>query len=393
MTSSTIDEFLFPSHVVRAAGASRRAGELLKARGVAAGTVVLVADKMVHEHGLTKAVIAGLEEAGYTPHVFAEIAGEPTLEVVEKAVAEAANASAVAFVGFGGGSALDTAKLVAYASVSPLPAGELKGPVAQVIGFPPLVMIPTTVGTGAEATRVAMFSVDGAKRAVLSPQFVPAIAMLDSDLVAGLPSQVVAATALDALSHAVESMMSSNSNELTWLFAGEAARRVLDRLPAACDGDQDARGDLLYASFLAGVALNAGVVLGHSLSYALAARHDLPHGVGCALALPYCLAYNQHMPASQANALAVRVLGREDATLRDVAVTVRQLTQQVGLRIDLTDTDSHEADIQALAETVVRDYPRPTNPSPLEVSRLATLLTHLRVGDLPGAWLTLGEQS
>jgi alcohol dehydrogenase class IV len=377
--------------VINYAGSSGAVGAMLQAQGVPAGPVGVVADRVVHENGLTDALLNGLADVGYEPHLFAEIAGEPDLDVVEKAAAVVAAAGAVAIVGLGGGSALDTAKLVAYTAASATALRDLKGPVASVPEFAPLVLVPTTVGTGAEATRVAMFAVDGAKRAVLCPQFVPKLAVLDGDLVRGLPAPVVAATALDALSHAIESMMSSTSNELTWLFSGEAARRIFARLPAAYEGDAKARSELLYASFLAGVSLNAGVVLGHSLSYVLAARHQLAHGVGCAIALPYCLAYNQAMPERDGAELAEAVLGRPGATLHDVAVAVHELSGSVGLPTDLRSYGTTAEEIPALAESVARDYPRPTNPVPLEPTRLGALLSYLRDGDLPGAWTAMGS--
>jgi alcohol dehydrogenase class IV len=391
VTRADITEFLFPSQVINYAGSSAAVGTLLRAQGVRTGTVFVVADRIVHENALTSPLLQGLAETGYEPQVFAEIVGEPELAVVEKAAGIAAETEAVAFVGVGGGSALDTAKLVAYNAASRTSLRDLKGPVDSVPGFGPLVMVPTTVGTGAEATRVAMFAVDGAKRAVLCPQFVSKLAVLDGDLVRELPASVVASTALDALSHSIESMMSSTSNELTWLFSGEAARRIFARLPAAYEGDAQARSELLYASFLAGVSLNAGVVLGHSLSYVLAARHQLAHGVGCAIALPYCLAYNQVMSQPDAASIAAAVLGRAGATLREVAVAVHDLTESVGVPTDLQTYGTTAEEIPGLATSVVRDYPRPTNPVPLEPTRLGVLLSYLGNGDLPGAWTAMGS--
>jgi alcohol dehydrogenase class IV len=390
MRAEDIAEFVFPGRLVNVAGASALVGEMLLDASAPPGEVLVVADRVVHEQGLTTALLEGLAAAGYQPRLFAEIAGEPDLAMVERAVAAADPTGTVAVVGVGGGSALDTAKLAAYLGANGGPLSRLSGPVPSLPGFPLLAMVPTTVGTGAEATRVAMVHVAGAKRAVLCRQFVPAIAVLDPDLVAGLPAPVVAATALDALSHAVESMLSTTSNTLTWTFSGEAARRVFARLPAAFAGDTSARGDLLYASFLAGVSLNAGVVLGHSLSYVLAARHDLPHGVGCALALPYCLAYNQQVDPQRASELAGSALGAPGATLRDLAEAAQALSLEVGIRAEHVGVDFGVEEAAALAERVVTDYPRPTNPVPLERARLTTLLTHLRAGDLPGAWTAMG---
>ncbi|WP_067650910.1 iron-containing alcohol dehydrogenase family protein [Nocardia harenae] len=389
MASADIAEFLFPRKVVRRAGASAEVGALLSAQGVRSGSVFIVADRFVHESGMTSALIAGLHEAGFETRVFSGIVGEPNLDMVQEAAASAAAVQAVAVIGMGGGSALDTAKLVSYQTVSGASLRELKGPVPFLANLPALVMIPTTTGTGAEATKVAMFAVDGAKRAVLSAQFVPDIAVLDADLVADLPPAVLAATALDALSHAIESMMSTTSNELTWHFSGEAARRIFAQLPRAFDGDREARSDLLYASFLAGVSLNAGVTLGHSMSYILAARHHLAHGVGCALALPFALAYNQLMPAEEADDIARLVLDRPDATLRELAEDVQRLTAAVGIPTDLTGFGA-EDESSTLGPAVARDYPRPTNPVALEPERLALLFSHLRTGDLAGAWTAMG---
>jgi alcohol dehydrogenase class IV len=392
VSSKEIAEFLFPHKLVRRAGAVREIGELLRARGLGSGAVVIVADKFVHESGMTSSLTASLTQAGLSTHIFSGIVGEPDLKMVQEAAVFAQGLNPVAVIGMGGGSALDVAKLVSYQTSSGLAPDELKGPVPHVKNLPVLVMVPTTTGTGAEATRVAMFTVNGTKRAVLSAQFVPDIAVLDGELVSDLPPAVLAATALDALSHAIESMMSTTSNELTWQFSGEAARRIFSILPRAFDGDAEARSDLLYASFLAGVALNAGVTLGHSMSYVLAGRHHLPHGVGCALALPFALAYNQTMPEDIGRQLASTVLQRPDATLRDVAESVTKLTASVGLRTDLSGLGVDD-ESEVFGSSVARDFPRPTNPVPLEAERLTRLFGYLRTGDLVGAWTAMGASA
>ncbi|NHC21891.1 iron-containing alcohol dehydrogenase [Nocardioides sp. IC4_145] len=385
-----IDEFLFPRRVVAAPGAAGRLGSLLTGDRVPLGAVMVVADAVVHDLGLDRAAVGSLEDSGYDVVVFAEIEGEPDDLVLKRAIAAARAAQAVAFVGIGGGSALDVTKLVAHAVGGDVEPDDLRGPIAPIANFPFLALVPTTVGTGAEATRVAMFAVDGAKRAVLSAQFVPDLAVLDADLVAGLPATVVASTALDALSHALESAMSTTSNDLTRQFSVRASQIIFDRLRPALGGDREARGDLLYASFLAGVSLNAGVVLGHSLSYVLAARHGLAHGVGCSLALPYCLAYNQTMGEERGAELAAEVLQDETADLRLLATRVAELSADAGLPTDLLGLGSTPEESEQIASRVVADYPRPTNPVPLETGRLTTLITHLRTGDLAGAWTAMG---
>jgi alcohol dehydrogenase class IV len=390
LPSTEIPEFLFPRRLIRERRASARVGEFLPS---CAGdrAALIVADRVVYETGLAVDLQAGIERAGFQVSVFSDVAGEPESDMVLQAFAAGRSTGASVVVGIGGGSALDTAKLVGYALASPTSVAELRGAVPEVSGFPTLVLVPTTVGTGAEATRVAMFSAQGVKRAVLCPQFVPDLAVLDSSLVDDLPASVVASTALDALSHAIESMMSTTSNQLTWQFSGQAARAIFSRLLGAVDGtDPGARDELLYASFLAGVSLNAGVVVGHSMSYVLAARHQLAHGVGCSLALPYCLAYNQAMPATEGTAIAHSILGLPDATLRDLAIAVAKLSREVGLPTTLASVGGTADEFDDLASRVVADYPRPTNPIPLDIARLSTLLAHMHTGDLAGAWTAMG---
>lgn len=385
--TTEIAQFLFPGRLVRQSGAVARVGDLFKDSRVPRGTIFVVVDRNVYDLGLTASLCAGLEAAGYNSQVFREVEGEPELGILKAGVEEARVSGATAVVGLGGGSALDSAKLIAYLTVSDTPLEQLSGPVPACANFPPLALIPTTVGTGSEATRIAMFSVDGVKRAVASPQFVPDFAVLDSALIAGLPAGVVAATAMDALSHALESMLSKTSNDLTWQFASKAAQTVFARLEAAVQGDSDAKSDLLYAAFLAGVALNAGVVLGHSLSYVLAARHGLPHGVGCALSLPYCLVYNRPMDSRAAAELATEVMGGPQQGLYELAAAVERLSHAVGIPTDLLSHGATEpSELRALATRVVNEYPRPTNPVPLEIPRVSTLLTYMRTGDLAGAW-------
>src|SRR5260370_24762185 len=127
------------------------------------------------------------------------------------------------------------------------------------------------------------------------------------------------------------------------------------------------------------------------MGFGFASRQQLAHGVGCGMALPSCIAYNQRMPAQAGADLAAAVLGRPGASLRDIAEAAQSLTRAVGIYTDLGTLGTTAEEIPSLAESVARDYPRPTNPVPLEPGRLGQLLTYLRSGDLPPAWAPLGE--
>ena len=307
--------------------------------------------------------------------------------MVNSAISWARHHQADLVIGIGGGSALDTAKLVAYAVASGTDIDQLKGEVPSVTGFPPLVLIPTTTGTGSEATRVAMYSRGDLKVAVVCNQFLPLIALLDAAMVEHLPAPVVAATSLDALSHGIESMFSTNRNHLTKTLGTTAARTVIRALPVAFHSEStEARGELLYASYLGGLSLNAGVVVGHSLSYAIASRQHLSHGAGCVLALPFCLAFNHEVDPALGQEIASRVLGEPSATLRELAHVVKTLTASVGLPSSLSEIGLPAESEAEVAREIVTSFPRANNPVPLNEAALVTLLGHMRTGNVDAAF-------
>ena len=355
--------------------------------GVESGSVVIVCDRLVDELGHTRPYLDAFTAHGFSVEVFNEIAGEPTVEMVGSAIDWVRHHRADLIIGIGGGSALDTAKLVGYAVASGSDIEELKGEMPAVAGFPPLVLIPTTTGTGSEATRVAMYSRGDLKVAVVCNQFLPLIALLDAAMVEHLPASVVAATSLDALSHGIEAMLSTNRNHLTKTLGTTAARTVLRALPLAFhSGSTEARGELLYASYLGGLSLNAAVVVGHSLSYAIASRQHLSHGAGCALALPFCLAFNHEADPALGQEIASRVLGEPSATLRELAHAVKTLTATVGLPTSLSEVGLPVDSEAEVAREIVSSFPRANNPVPLSEAALVTLLGHMRTGDVDGAF-------
>ncbi|GAB2558064.1 iron-containing alcohol dehydrogenase family protein [Leucobacter ruminantium] len=387
------DDFFAARQLMYRAGASGGVASALRDWGVEPGRVFVVADKIVGDLGGLEALKRGFAEQGFEVEVFAEIAGEPNDDIVERATAAARAYGPQVIVGVGGGSALDSAKLVNYLTVSGRALSEIAGPIPSLDGFLPMALVPTTVGTGSEATRVAMFSVQGMKRAVVCRQFLPIVAALDTDLVAQLPPFVVAPTALDALSHAIESMQSKNRNAFTMLVGGEAARIIFRRLRAAVlENDAEAKGELLYASYLAGVALNAGVVLGHSLSYVVASRQGLSHGAGCALALPYTIAYNHAVDPELNRKIAELVTGDPDADLQQLALDIAELTREVSLPTSTGETGLDASRIPELVHEVIESFPRPNNPVEITEERLTRLLEHMQTGDVAAAWAAMNSE-
>ncbi|MCM3920597.1 iron-containing alcohol dehydrogenase [Frankia sp. AiPs1] len=387
LTGTGAPAFLAPRQVLTGAGSAATAGAALRSWGVAPGQVLVVADRVVSEAGLLATVVGGLADAGFEVTVFDDVAGEPTDTVVARA-ADAARAHAVtAVVGVGGGSALDLAKAVALLATNPGSIADWVGVVEPPVAVAPLLLVPTTTGTGSEATRISMITIGGVKRIVSCAQFVPLVAVLDADLVADLPAAVVASTGMDAIAHGVESMLSTTRTALTLAVATEAVRILTVSLePAALDGDRAARGRVLYASHLAGLALNAGVVLGHSLAYVIARHAPMPHGTSCALALPYCLAYDRDVPEALAAHIARAVTADEHTGLRAAAERVDDLARRLGLPRSL-DAVGIRADLLAqMAAETIRDFPRPTNPVPMATAPVHRLLTTMHRGSVADAW-------
>jgi alcohol dehydrogenase class IV len=265
----------------RAAAAYGAKALLVTGRSFAAGS------------GYLGKLVESLREAGLEVHVFSEVEPNPSFRTVERGARLAVGRGVEVVVGFGGGSALDAAKAVAaLAKLGGSPADHLYP--KSVEAALPVIAAPTTTGTGSEVTRYSVLTDPEAGRKVVmqGPALVPKVAILDPDVTDYMPGRLVAGTGFDALSHALEAFLSRRASPLSDLFAVEAARLILGNLAKAARRSGEAREVMLYASTLAGVAINqAGSALVHGLGYYLTARHDVHHGVANALLLPHVLAY------------------------------------------------------------------------------------------------------
>jgi len=238
-----------------------------------------------------------------------------------------------------------------------------------------------------------MIMVDGEKRVSSSRSFVPDLVVLDPSFADSLPASVKGSTGMDALTHATESVMSTISSPMTELHAFEAIRIIVADLAAAYDGDVEATGRVQWAAYLAGLALNAGVVLGHSLAYAINHEKPLPHGTTCAVALPYCIAYNRHLDPRRAAALARALTQGASEDLEVAAEAVKALARRVGQPTDLDESGVPAGTEDRMATRCVEVYPRPTNPEPMDRTRIRQLFGAMREGDLGLAFAVTGSST
>jgi alcohol dehydrogenase class IV len=382
--------FRTPGKLVMGRGAVREVPALLRdeLRVADGATVFLLTDRIVGELAEFGELRSAVAAAGYDV-VFGAVSGpEPDSVEVDRLVAIARSASAGVVVGVGGGSVLDAAKLIAFLTRNTGSSADAVGPTTWPVARPPLVLIPTTCGTGSEVTPYAMVTVDGHKRASASPEYVPDAAVLDPSLLDSLPPAVLAATGMDALSHATESLLSTLRSPMSDLCATAAIGMVTRWIEPAVNGDLDARATMLWASHLAGMSLNAGVIIGHSLAYCFAHESPTPmaHGVSCALALPLCLAYNRSVDPERASLVAGTITNRPDAGLLDAAEVIRGLTERLGLPTTLVDAGIPDERYEEIAATCVNDYPRPGNPIPMERDRVLQVLRTMGHGELAAAF-------
>ena len=265
------------------------------------GPVLFVTDRQIIQLGLAEPTLDGLRRAGHDAVLFADVEADPSRATLEGAVALGREQGVTSVVGFGGGSPMDVAKLAAYLLGSEDDLDTIWG-VGKAAGTGlPLTLVPTTAGTGSEATAVAIITLPGGeKRGVSADALLAAHAVLDPSLTTGLPRSVTAATGIDAIVHAIEAYTSLHlKNPVSDMLARQALQLLAPNLRIVMQRPDDipARTAMLLGAHLAGVAFaNAPVAGVHALAYPLGGQFHVPHGLSNALMLSHVLRHN--MPAA-----------------------------------------------------------------------------------------------
>ncbi|APX89430.1 alcohol dehydrogenase [Brevirhabdus pacifica] len=324
--------------------------------------VMLVTDAGMMATDIIHRAQTVLDEAGVAVTLFADVVADPPEAVVKAAAAQAREAGVTGVLGLGGGSSLDVAKLAALLAASDQPLAEAYG-VGNAKGPRlPLMLVPTTAGTGSEVTPVSIVTTGAReKMGVVSPVILPDVALLDPELTLGLPAHVTAATGIDAMVHAIEAYASAspNNNPISRALAREALRLMGGALLRAVRTPDDlaARSDMLLGSLLAGQAFaNSPVAAVHALAYPLGGHFKLPHGLSNALVLPHVLRFNA-VTAPQAYAEIAAIAFPEmggtgqgaQALAADFADALAGLAMECGLPERLRDAGVTREALPALA--------------------------------------------
>lgn len=334
-----------------AAGCSAQLGDALTKLG--ANMPLIVSDAGIVKLGLLEPALSGVKHYCLCTDVVAD----PPEENVLNAVALAREQGCDSVVGFGGGSSMDVAKLVAVLLNSKQSLADIYG-VDKVHGSRmPLIQIPTTAGTGSEATAVAIVTTgESTKAGVVSEQLFADAILLDPELTLGLPPHVTAATGIDAMVHAIEAYTSRRlKNPMSDMVAIKALSLIANSIAVAVNDGQNlsARADMLLGAMLAGQAFaNAPVGAVHALAYPLGGIYHVPHGLSNSLVLPHVLKFNASAASELYDQLAKVILGATQAGQGAINLSsyFYELAGSLGLQTSLKQMDIPESALPELAE-------------------------------------------
>ncbi len=331
-------------------------------------------DKDLIKFGVAEKVLKVLDAAGIPYEVFSDIKPNPTVANVKAGVAAFAASGADFILAIGGGSSMDTAKAVGIITNNPDFADvvSLEGVADTKQKSVPIIALPTTAGTAAEVTiNYVITDEENQKKMVcVDPNDIPVMAIVDAELMYTLPKSLTAATGLDALTHAIEGLITKGAWEMSDMFELKAIEMIARHLETAVNEPEnaEARNGMAVAQYIAGMAFsNVGLGVVHGMAHPLGAIFDIPHGVANALLLPTVMEYN--MPAALdkyvqiAKAMDVysSEMTKEEAAQAAVDA-VKALSVRVGIPQHLSDLGIKEEDLDRLATAAAADVCTPGNP-------------------------------
>jgi len=355
-------EFNSTRSIIAETGALNRIAEICKQSGMT--KPLIVTDQGIVNVGLMAKLEAALNDGDMQYSSYTEVVADPPESVVYSALDVFKAGGNDGVIGFGGGSSMDTAKLIALMAKTGAKLDDIYGVgVATGTRFP-LILIPTTAGTGSEVTAVAIITTgETTKAGVVSNLLYPDVALLDAELTVGLPPHITAATGVDAMVHAIEAYTSKRlKNQYADMLAREALRLLSENIMTAThDGKNlEARQAMLVGACLAGQAFaNSPVAAVHALAYPLGGHYHIPHGLSNSLVLPYVMHFNKTAAAEQYAELAPIIMQQDvSGTAEEISdkliAYIEQLIVDLKLPNTLKDMKVPEADLPMLAADAMK---------------------------------------
>ncbi len=331
-------------------------------------------DKDLLKFGVADKVLKVLEGANIPYVVFSDIKPNPTVSNVNAGVKAFAESGADFILAIGGGSSIDTSKAIGIITNNPEFADvvSLEGVAPTKKKSVPIIALPTTAGTAAEVTinYVITDEVNEKKMVCVDPNDIPAIAIVDAELMYTLPKSLTASTGLDALTHAIEGLITKGAWEMSDMFEIKAIEMIARYLETAVNepNNAEARNGMAVAQYIAGMAFsNVGLGVVHGMAHPLGAIFDIPHGVANALLLPTIMEFNAPAALDKYVDIAKAMNVYKDGMTKEEAAAaacdaVRQLSIRVGIPQHLTEIGIKEEDLPKLAKSAFADVCTPGNP-------------------------------
>lgn len=360
----------FPTAIRFGAGRVAELADACRVAGIS--RPLLVTDAGLAKRTITERALAILAEGGCAPALFADVKPNPVDANLAAGVAAFRAGGHDGVVAFGGGSGLDTGKLVAFMVAQTRPVWDFEDvgdwwTRADPDGIAPIVAVPTTAGTGSEVGRAGVITnaATHTKKVIFHPKMMPSVVICDPELTVGMPPAITAGTGMDALAHCLEAYVARGYHPLATGIAVEGVRLVFENLPrAVADGnDLAARAEMMSAAAMGAVAFQKGLGAIHSLSHPVGALYDTHHGLTNAVFMPYVLVFNRPAiePAIERLADYLGVSGGFDGFLK----ALLDLRAEIGVPHQLTELAVDVAERDRICEMAIVDPTAGGNPLPL----------------------------
>ena len=361
------------------AGARENVATEIKGRGF--DKAFVVTDKDLVKFGVAQKVLDVLDNAAISYEVFDNVKANPTVTNVKEGVEKFKAYGAKVIVAIGGGSAIDTAKAIGIIIANPefSDVVSLEGVADTKNKSVPIIAVATTAGTAAEVTINYVITDEETKHKMVcvDPHDIPAVAVVDSELMSSMPKGLTAATGMDALTHAIEGFITKGAWEMSDMFHIKAIEIIGKSLASAVENKPEGREAMALGQYIAGMGFsNVGLGIVHSMAHPLGAWYDTPHGVANAVLLPYVMEYNAEATGTKYRdiAKAMGVSGTENMSedeYRKAAVNaVKELSKTVGIPEKLHEIGVKEEDLPALAKDAFNDVCTGGNPKDTSVEEI-----------------------